>query len=97
VRARILKYQTDERPYPEPDVPDIQPAGLPLKDAPEQYNRWRHQDEAIEHFLRAERGVLDMATGTGKTRTSLRIVDKMLEQNKIDTVLISTHGTDLLN
>jgi len=97
VRARILKYQTDERPYPEPDVPDIQPAGLPLKDAPEQQNRWRHQDEAIEHFLRAERGVLDMATGTGKTRTALGIVRTLIEQNQIETVIISTHGTDLLS
>ena len=35
-----------------------------------QDDKWRHQDEAVKRFLAAERGILEMATGTGKTRTA---------------------------
>lgn len=59
--------------------------------------KWRHQDEAIDAFLSAEQGILDMATGTGKTRTALRIVRTLLDRDQIDTIIISTFGTDLLN
>lgn len=34
-------------------------------------NKWRHQEEAVEKFLVAKRGVLNVATGTGKTRTAI--------------------------
>jgi superfamily II DNA or RNA helicase len=60
-------------------------------------DRWRHQDEARAIFLRAERGVLNMATGTGKTRTALNILKELFEKDRIDTVIVSTDGTDLLN
>lgn len=61
------------------------------------FSRWRHQDEAVKAFLAAERGVLDMATGTGKTRTAIRILRTLFERNAIDSVIVSTHGTDLLD
>ncbi|MDE0286436.1 MAG: DEAD/DEAH box helicase family protein [Gammaproteobacteria bacterium] len=60
-------------------------------------NKWRHQDEARDIFLTAERGVLNMATGTGKTRTSLNILRALSERNSVDTVIISTDGNDLLD
>ena len=69
--------------------------GRPRADAA--FTRWRHQDEAVEAFLAAERGVLDMATGTGKTRTAIRILRTLFERNAIDSVIVSTHGTDLLD
>jgi len=59
--------------------------------------RWRHQDEAIDHFLEEERGVLEMATGTGKTRTALRIANRLIADEQIDTVIIAADGVDLLN
>lgn len=59
--------------------------------------KWRHQDEALAVFLRSERGVLNMATGTGKTRTSLKIVAELFDRNEIDTVIVCTDGNDLLN
>jgi len=59
-------------------------------------SRWRHQDEAVQVFLAEERGVLDMATGTGKTRTALMILEALINRDVIDSVIISTHGTDLL-
>ena len=61
------------------------------------HNRWRHQDIAIERFLEHERGVLEMATGTGKTRTALRIFKHLVEKDEIDTLIIATDGTDLLD
>lgn len=60
-------------------------------------DKWRHQHEAREIFLREERGVLNMATGTGKTRTALSILIELFDRDRIDTVIVSTDGTDLLN
>lgn len=58
--------------------------------------KWRHQDEALAIFLRSERGVLNMATGTGKTRTALKILVELFDRNEIDTTIVCTDGNDLL-
>ena len=63
----------------------------------EKPDKWRHQDDALDEFLSAERGVLNMATGTGKTRTSLKILRALYERDSIDTVMVSTNGNDLLD
>jgi superfamily II DNA or RNA helicase/HKD family nuclease len=63
----------------------------------QQSKKWRHQDEALEKFLAAERGVLNMATGTGKTRTALKILQALVERDEIDTVIVCTDGNDLLD
>jgi len=60
-------------------------------------NTWRHQDEAIEAFLHKERGILEMATGTGKTRTTLKILERLFQSGRIKTAIIATDGTDLLH
>lgn len=60
-------------------------------------DKWRHQNDALEEFLTAERGVLNMATGTGKTRTALKILNALHERGSIDTVIVCTNGTDLLD
>jgi superfamily II DNA or RNA helicase len=59
--------------------------------------RWRHQGEAREEFLSEESGILKMATGTGKTRTSLKILNKLLREDEVENVVISTYGNDLLD
>lgn len=59
--------------------------------------KWRHQEKAREAFIRGERGVLNMATGTGKTRTALSILKTLFEKDQICTVIVCTDGTDLLN
>ncbi|MGB8946493.1 MAG: DEAD/DEAH box helicase family protein [Streptomyces sp.] len=64
---------------------------------PPSNNKWRHQDEALKVFLAAERGVLNMATGTGKTRTAVKIAKTLFDQGKIDNVILAMDGTDLLN
>jgi superfamily II DNA or RNA helicase/HKD family nuclease len=61
-----------------------------------QPNRWRHQDDAVKLFLEHERGILNMATGTGKTRTALRIMKTLFAARKITTAIITMDGNDLL-
>ncbi|MBH0240007.1 DEAD/DEAH box helicase family protein [Methylobrevis sp. L22] len=59
--------------------------------------RWRHQGEAITAFLQAQRGVLEMATGTGKTRTALSIVEELRRRDAITGAIVCAYGTDLLD
>lgn len=58
---------------------------------------WDHQREAVETFLRERRGILEMATGTGKTFTALHIARQLASFGKITSVIITAHGTDLLD
>ena len=62
-----------------------------------QSSRWRHQDEAVEMFLAKRCGVLEMATGTGKTRTALKILDRLVGSGELRSAVIATEGTDLLD
>ncbi len=57
---------------------------------------WQHQDEAISLFLQHNRGILEMATGTGKTRTAMRIMEMLLENGAISQILVVAYGNDLL-
>lgn len=59
-------------------------------------NKWKHQDEAVAKFLEKEHGILAMATGTGKTVTAMKIIDKLIEQGEIKRVIITMFGNDLL-
>lgn len=58
---------------------------------------WKHQDEAVARFMAARRGILEMATGTGKTKTALRILLTLFNQGSIAGAIVTTDGTDLLN
>ncbi|MCO6185216.1 DEAD/DEAH box helicase family protein [Rhizobium sp. L1K21] len=60
-------------------------------------NKWRHQDEALAEFLKARAGVLGMATGTGKTRTALKIDTELRERDLISSTIVAAYGTDLLD
>jgi len=79
-----------------PDRSPVDPENS-IDPAPDDNLRWRHQDEAIAKFLCSERGVLEMATGTGKTRTALRICESLLAEDLIDSIVVSADGTDLLD
>ena len=59
--------------------------------------RWRHQEEAVEAFLEQRSGVLEMATGTGKTRTTLKILQRLMDAGQLKGAVIATDGTDLLD
>jgi superfamily II DNA or RNA helicase len=82
VKDDIFKLRTSERPY-----------SIPKKKS----TLWRHQDEAVQTFLEIGNGILEMATGTGKTRTALRIINELLTRDLITTVLVTVSGTDLLD
>ena len=60
-------------------------------------HKWRHQDEALEKFVAGKRGVLNMATGTGKTWTAIKILKALFHADEIDTVIVCTNGNDLLD
>ena len=73
-------------------------------------SRWVHQSEAVALFLEdkdkqkteapmpaGRQGILCMATGTGKTRTALKIVKSLFETGEIEKVIITTHKVDLLH
>jgi superfamily II DNA or RNA helicase len=71
-------------------------AGLSGREDGSQKTKWRHQDDALQEFLEAERGVLNMATGTGKTRTALKIIEHLFNNHLVKRVIVSTRGDDLL-
>jgi len=75
--------------WPTASPPDKQPLIAPA--------RWRHQDDAVAAFLTRERGVLEMATGTGKTRTALRIVRDLVTTDQISTIIVAMDGNDLMD
>ncbi len=58
---------------------------------------WAHQTRAIEKFLSVKRGILNMATGTGKTQTAVKIIRTLISEKRIETVVIATEGNDLLD
>ncbi|WP_218151392.1 DEAD/DEAH box helicase family protein [Celeribacter neptunius] len=60
-------------------------------------DKWAHQTQAVDKFLEAGNGVLEMATGTGKTRTAFKILDELLQRREITAVVITMSGTDLLS
>ena len=63
----------------------------------EMRDKWHHQVKAVEVFLTNECGVLDMATGTGKTRVAIDVLRTLFDRNEIDSVIVSTDGNDLLD
>jgi superfamily II DNA or RNA helicase len=91
-RQKILKLRSGKRPYSSTNR-----VGEEETKYTTATGKWRHQNEAVDRFLEKERGVLEMATGTGKTRTALRICKRLIESSEIDTVIVSTYGNDLLD
>lgn len=78
------------------------PGKLPRRRGPQaaderEDTRWRHQEEAVEAFLAKRSGVLEMATGTGKTRTTLKILQRLIGSGELKGAVIATDGTDLLD
>lgn len=86
----IKSRSTHERPTPRTPTPP------PNGDGKDLSHKYRHQDEAVEEFLKEENGILEMATGTGKTRTAGKIINKLFDQDKIDQFIVTCYGVDLL-
>lgn len=84
------------------DIANLRTSERPYSDPPEKHKltssyRWRHQEVAVDRFLEESSGILDMATGTGKTRTALKILDRLRGKEAIDNLVVATYGNDLLN
>lgn len=88
VRRNLLQYVTRApRPYASQKTAGKTEVSL----------KWRHQTEALGAFLAAKHGILEMATGTGKTRTSIQILEELIARDQVTTVIVAAHGTDLLD
>ena len=61
------------------------------------FELWSHQKEAVDKFLLIKSGILEMATGTGKTKTSLEILRILSSEKEINSCIISTSGNTLLD
>ena len=59
--------------------------------------KWEFQKEAREKFINAECGILEMATGTGKTRTALSIVTQLIKDKKINNIIIQLEKDNLID
>lgn len=82
IQDKIFSLRTKDRPYQ-----------LPKKGK----NKWEHQDKAVKAFLDKKHGILAMATGTGKTRTAIKIINKLIEMKEIKRIIITMYGNDLLD
>ena len=60
-------------------------------------DKWSFQEEAVNIFLEKKVGILEMATGTGKTRTTFKIIDELLSQKNINKIVIQMKGKELLD
>jgi superfamily II DNA or RNA helicase len=58
---------------------------------------WNHKKEAIEIFLEKKKGILAMATGTGKTKTALEVAKILYGNKDINSVIICTGRKNLLD
>lgn len=81
VKNKIFELRSPDRPY-------SLPAGS---------SKWVHQDIAVKTFLEKEHDILAMATGTGKTVTAMKIINKLFDSGEIRRVVITMYGNDLLD
>jgi superfamily II DNA or RNA helicase len=69
---------------------EILGGGLPQKE-------WPHKKVAMNTFVKKKNGVIEMATGTGKTSVAINILNRLLDEKKVNGAIISTFGNDLLD
>jgi superfamily II DNA or RNA helicase len=87
----VLTKLKARAPSSRPKIVDVKVEGEIVTD-----QRWKHQEDAVAVFLNKRSGILEMATGTGKTRTSMKILDQLIGKGEIDSAIVTTDGTDLL-
>ena len=82
ISRKLFRLRVSDRPY--------------RRESSEVDNRWEHQNQAVQVFLEKKAGILEMATGTGKTRTALRIIQSLFDTGKIERTVVTMYGNDLL-
>jgi len=88
----VLGRLRERAPRQWPLEPNEQPGQGSMPDP-----RWLHQEAAVAAFLEGRTGILEMATGTGKTRTALKILSSLIGSNSVDAAIVTMDGTDLLD
>ncbi len=91
----IKKLSPKKRPR-KPNVPQVK-SYEKEKIIPLTQTLWPHQKKAVLKFLNNKSGILEMATGSGKTTTAIEIIKQLFLSNKINSVIICTYGSDLLD
>lgn len=95
-KEQIIKLRTQERPYPNPQPKIVEPLpeweskrpATPL--IPKVIELRDYQTEAIDAWFSSDcRGLLEMATGTGKTITALAASVRLYEKGKRLALVIS--------
>jgi hypothetical protein len=89
-KANIIKLRTQERPYPEPNREQLslisgrQAVYSPVKPClPASLDLRNYQNQAIDEWFNHDcKGLLEMATGTGKTITALSASVRLYEREK---------------
>lgn len=74
-----------------------EPTGPAGQGSSEEVSLWPHQRKALQAFLSKQRGILEMATGTGKTRTALAVLGHLINHGSIRTAIVTADGSDLLD
>lgn len=89
-RAQILKLRTEPRPYSLPFGFSHEKSSRPLQPTiPEDFAVRDYQEEAIKKWFESDcRGLLEMATGTGKTLTSLTAMTRLFQRERRLAVII---------
>jgi hypothetical protein len=57
------------------DLKELEELSETIKNNEKKPRLWKHQEKALNIFIEKKKGILEMATGTGKTYTALRISD----------------------
>jgi superfamily II DNA or RNA helicase len=97
IREKIVKFQEHRRRISAPDQVD---EDQPLAADSQKYQQelWNHQKQAFEAFLsNGGRGLVEMATGTGKTRLALALCEKYIHSGIVESIIVTADGTDLLD
>jgi superfamily II DNA or RNA helicase len=95
-RELLKRYQTSRRPDPENEVFLDPPTSL-VKDGPAPVNALNfgnerplrpYQEEAIQKWFQAGcRGILEMATGSGKTLTALNAISRLADRGPLAVII----------
>jgi superfamily II DNA or RNA helicase len=96
-RASILKLRTETRPYPVPKR-NILTLNITGPRIPPELTLRDYQLQAIEAWFQNNCcGLLEMATGTGKTRTSLSAMARLYERERRLAIIIAVPYQHLVN
>ena len=95
-RWKVKWTENDETPTTDDDSTpiDVDPEEIEGEGEEQEPSIWdEHQDAAVDWFTDPDQangvGIFEMATGSGKTRTAMRCIRRLMRTDQIDRVVIS--------